>query len=234
MLIIPAIDLQGGQAVRLLQGDYGEKTIYSDDPVSVAQGFEAIGAKYLHVVDLDGAKSGSTINIETIDKIRKSINIPMQLGGGIRNVKTVKMYLELGVDRVILGTIAVSNLGFVAEMLQTHGSARIVIGVDIRQGFVSTAGWLEDSKIHYLDFIEDLKKIGVEYLVVTDISRDGTLTSPNWEIYETIHGINVVVSGGVATEAHIAHAAKHYGVIVGKAHYEGRVDLKKCIQKYQG
>ncbi|MCL2572444.1 MAG: 1-(5-phosphoribosyl)-5-[(5-phosphoribosylamino)methylideneamino]imidazole-4-carboxamide isomerase [Defluviitaleaceae bacterium] len=234
MLIIPAIDLQGGQAVRLLQGDYGKKTVYSNDPVQVAQGFEAMGAKYLHVVDLDGAKAGSTVNLETIRRIRADITIPMQLGGGVRTAETVDMYLnDIGVDRVILGTIAILQPDFVNKMIKQHGPSRIVIGVDVRDGFVSTAGWLTDSQVNYLDFIASLKKIGVEYLVVTDISRDGTLTSPNWDMYEKIEGINIVVSGGVAEENHIAKAAKYYGVIVGKAYYEGRVDLEACIKRYQ-
>jgi len=234
MLIIPAIDLQGGQAVRLLQGDYRKKTVYSHDPVKLAQDFEKMGAKYLHVVDLDGAKTGSTINKEIIQQIRTGISIPMQLGGGIRNTETVDMYLKSGIDRVILGTVAVSNPEFVKALVQKHGCEHIVVGVDIRNGYVSTSGWLEDSKLHYLDFIEVMKKNWVKYLVVTDISRDGTLTSPNWEIYEDIRDINIVVSGGVAIEEHIAQAAQYYGVIVGKAYYEGRVDLKKCIELYQG
>ena len=234
MLIIPAIDLQGGQAVRLLQGDYGKKTIYSHDPIKIAQDFEAMGAKYLHVVDLDGAKAGNTENLETIRRIREGINIPMQLGGGIRNAKTVDMYLnKIGIDRVILGTIAVSKPDFVKEMLSKHGPEKIVVGVDVRSGFVSTSGWLEDSQVEYQEFIKNLISIGVKYTVLTDISRDGTLTSPNWDIYESIKNINVIVSGGVANEAHIAQAEKYYGVIVGKAHYEGRVDLKECIRKYQ-
>jgi len=234
MLILPAIDLQDGQAVRLLQGDYGKKTVYSDNPVKIAQDFEAMGAKYLHVVDLDGAKAGSTINLETIRQIKAGIGIPMQLGGGIRTADTVKMYLEdMGIDRIILGTAAVSQPDFAHKMLEKYDPKRIVVGVDVRQGFVSTAGWLEDSKKHYLDFIQDLKAMGLEYTVVTDISRDGTLTSPNWDMYEAIQGINIIVSGGVADESHMEKAVKYYGVIVGKAHYEGRVDLQKCIQKYQ-
>jgi len=233
VLIIPAIDLQGGQAVRLVQGDYEKKTVYDSDPVKVAQGFEAMGAKYVHVVDLDGAKSGSTVNKESIRRIREAIGIPMQLGGGIRSAETIDMYLAMGINRVILGTIAVSQPEFVAQMVQKHSSKQIVVGVDVRQGYVSTAGWLKDSNLDYLDFIESLKQYGVEYLVVTDISRDGTLTSPNWDMYKKINDINVVVSGGVATEDHISQAANYYAVIVGKAHYEGRVDLEKCIHKYQ-
>jgi len=258
MLIIPAIDLQGGQAVRLLKGDYDRKTVYSHDPVQVAKNFEAMGAKYLHVVDLDGAKAGSTANLETIKRIRAGVNIPMQLGGGVRNAEVVSMYLDdVGVDRVILGTIAVSNPEFVWEMVQKHGPERVVVGVDVRflpdttwatppadsgqtvsskpipaplAGFVATGGWTEDSTVNYLGFIDDLKAMGVKYLVVTDISRDGTLTSPNWDMYEKIRGVNIIVSGGVASEADIEKAAEYYGVIVGKAHYEGRVDLKKCFR----
>jgi phosphoribosylformimino-5-aminoimidazole carboxamide ribotide isomerase len=232
MIILPAIDLQDGQAVRLVQGDYGKKTVYNPDPVKVARTFEDMGAKYLHIVDLDGAKDGSTTNIETIKKIREAIKIPMQVGGGIRNAETVALYLdEVGVNRVILGTAAVSNPDFVKEMLAKHGAEKIVIGVDVRKETVATAGWLSDSRVNYLEFIEELKKFGVQYLVVTDISRDGTLTSPNWEIYKKIEDINVIVAGGVAEEEHLHKASKYYGVIVGKAFYEGKVDLKKCFLK---
>lgn len=229
MLIIPAIDLQGGQAVRLVKGDYGKKTVYDPDPTKVAISFQSMGIEYLHVVDLDGAKEGSTVNLETIIKIRESIDIPMQLGGGIRNAQTVDMYLGLGISRVILGTVAVSQPDFVQEMLETHGSERIVVGVDVRDGTVATSGWLSDSRLGYLDFIQSLMTWGVKYIVVTDISRDGTLTSPNWDMYAKIRGINVIVSGGVASDEHILSASEYYGVIVGKAFYEGRVDLKKCL-----
>ena len=229
-IILPAIDLQNGQAVRLVQGDYGKKTVYNPDPVKVAQEFEEMGAKYLHVVDLDGAKAGSTANLETIRKIRAAINIPMQLGGGIRNAETVAMYLnDIGINRVILGTIAVTEPNFVKEMLSAHGAEKIVVGVDVRNNMVSTAGWLNDSQENYLEFIEKLKNYGVQYLVVTDISRDGTLTSPNWDMYEKISNINVIVSGGVAEESHIKKAADYYGVIVGKAHYENKVNLKALL-----
>lgn len=235
MLIIPAIDLQGGEAVRLVQGDYGKKTVYAANPAEVALGFEGMGAKYLHVVDLDGAKDGNTTNIETIKKIRAAVKMPIQLGGGIRTAETVAMYLdEIGITRVILGTVAVSQPGFVSEIIAAHGAEKIVVGVDVRQGKVSTAGWLDDSDVAYLEFIKNLKQVGVKYLVVTDISRDGTLTSPNWDMYEKIaeiSGINVVVSGGVADESHIQQAAPYYAVIVGKAHYEGKVDLKKCFKQ---
>jgi len=230
--IIPAIDLQNGEAVRLYQGDYAQKTVYSHDPVGLAKQFEAIGAKYLHIVDLDGAKDGNTANLETIRRIRENITIPIQVGGGIRSAETVAMYLDdIGINRIILGTVAVENPDFVGDMVALHGPERIVVGVDVRDGKVAVSGWLQDSDTNYLEFIELLKEIGVKYIVVTDIGRDGTLTSPNWEMYEKIHGINVVVSGGVSGEADVHRARKHYGVIVGKAFYEGRLDLQKLLSK---
>ena len=231
MLIIPAIDLQNGEAVRLYQGDYSQKTVYSSDPAAIALGFQNMGAKYLHLVDLDGAKDGNTANIETIRKIRKAVSIPIQLGGGIRNAETVAMYLdEINIDRVILGTIAVKDPAFVQKMLLHHGAEKIVVGVDVRNGMVSTAGWREDSTVDYLQFIESLKIMGVKYIVATDIIKDGSLTSPNWEMYEQIKGINFVVSGGVSCEADVLRAKDYYAVIVGKAYYEGRIDLEKCLK----
>jgi len=230
MLIIPAIDLQNGEAVRLFQGDYSQKTVYSHDPVAIAQGFQAMGAKYLHLVDLDGAKDGNTANIKTIRNIRKAIDIPIQLGGGIRNAETVDMYLnEIKINRVILGTIAVKDPAFVQEMITTHGPEKIVVGVDVRHNMVSTAGWREDSTTNYLQFIEHLKTMGVKYIVATDIIKDGSLTSPNWDMYEKIKGINFVVSGGVSCERDIEKARDYYAIIVGKAYYEGRIDLKKVL-----
>jgi len=229
-LIIPAIDLQNGEAVRLYQGDYSQKTVYSNDPAAIARGFQDMGAKYLHVVDLDGAKDGNTVNIATIRKIRAAISIPIQLGGGIRNAETVAMYLdEIKIDRVILGTIAIKDPAFVQAMLAKHGAEKIVVGVDVRNGMVSTAGWREDSTVDYLEFIESLKAMGVKYIVATDIIKDGSLTSPNWEMYEKIKGINFVVSGGVSCEADVERARGYYAVIVGKAYYEGRIDLKSCL-----
>ena len=232
MPIIPAIDLQNGQAVRLYQGDYGKKTVYSQNPPALAAKFQQMGAKYLHIVDLDGAKDGNTANLETIRRIREAVTIPLQAGGGIRSKETVALYLEeLQIDRVILGTIAAERPDFVREMLGRYGPERIVVGVDVRDGKVAVGGWLEDSGVHYLSFIEQLKKMGLQYIVLTDIKKDGTLTSPNWELYETVTGLNVVVSGGISSEADIQKARKHYGVIVGKAYYEGVVDLEKILGK---
>ncbi|MCL2372643.1 MAG: 1-(5-phosphoribosyl)-5-[(5-phosphoribosylamino)methylideneamino]imidazole-4-carboxamide isomerase [Defluviitaleaceae bacterium] len=233
MIIIPAIDLIGGEAVRLVKGDYGQKTVYSSKPEELAGQFEAMGAKYLHVVDLEGAKGGGTANLETIRKIRAALSIPMQLGGGVRDAKAAKLYLEdVGINRVILGTVALTKPGFVDEMIAAYGPERIVVGVDAKDGNVATQGWLEGSGVHYLEYIERLKKQGVKYAVVTDIGRDGTLTSPNWDMYESINGMEIIVSGGVACNEDIHRAAGYYGVIVGKAFYEGKVDLKACLAKY--
>ncbi len=239
MLLIPAIDLKNGEAVRLYKGDYNQKTVYSSTPEDIAKAFEAMGAHYLHVVDLDGAKDGQTTNLETIKKIRKAISIPMELGGGIRNMETVDLYLnEVGIDRVILGTAAIHDPLFLKEALKVYGPKRIVVGVDIKDGYVSTSGWLETSQVYYLDFLKVLEEIGVKTIVCTDISKDGTLTGPSFEIYEEIKKnthLDFVVSGGVKGNEDIykVNDLNYYGCIVGKAYYEGKVDLKEVIQCLQ-
>ncbi|MBO6046934.1 MAG: 1-(5-phosphoribosyl)-5-[(5-phosphoribosylamino)methylideneamino]imidazole-4-carboxamide isomerase [Erysipelotrichaceae bacterium] len=235
MIVIPAIDLKDGEAVRLYKGDYGQKTVYSSRPEEIAKGFERMGAKYLHVVDLDGAKDAQATNKETIKRIRDAIAIPMELGGGIRDMATVKMYLEeIGIDRVILGTAALRDRDFLVAALNAYGPDRIVVGVDIKDGYVSTSGWLETSQIYYLDFIDELVELGVTTIVCTDISKDGTLTGPSMPVYAAIHAhspINFVVSGGVkdAQDVYDVNDAGYYGCIVGKAFYEGRIDLKEVI-----
>ena len=239
MLLIPAIDLKNGEAVRLYKGDYNQKTVYSSTPEDIAKAFEAMGAHYLHVVDLDGAKDGQTTNLETIKKIRKAISIPMELGGGIRNMETVDLYLnEVGIDKVILGTAAIHDPLFLKEALKVYGPKRIVVGVDIKDGYVSTSGWLETSQVYYLDFLKVLEEIGVKTIVCTDISKDGTLTGPSFEIYEEIKKnthLDFVVSGGVKGNEDIykVNDLNYYGCIVGKAYYEGKVDLKEVIQCLQ-
>ena len=237
MLVIPAIDLKDGQVVRLYQGDYEQKKIYSYQPEEVAKEFENLGAKYIHIVDLDGAKIGKNMNLEAIKRIRQNVNIPIELGGGIRDKGTVELYLEkLKIDRVILGTVALNNPEFLKEMLQKYGPEKIVVGVDIKEGKISTSGWLDTSKVYYLDFIQELEQIGVKYIIVTDISKDGTLQGPNYEIYQTIKensNIQFVVSGGVKDLQDIRKVSRldYYGCIVGKAYYEGKMDLKKAIEE---
>ena len=218
MLVIPAIDLKDGQAVRLFKGDYNQKTVYSDHPEELAQTFEKAGAIYLHVVDLDGAKDGFAKNLETIKKIRNSTKMKIELGGGIRDLKTVQLYLD--------------------EVGRQYGSEKIVVGVDVKNGFVSTAGWLETSQMPYIEFIQYLEAIGVGYIVATDISKDGTLTGPNFEMYDEIaknSQIQFVVSGGIKDFDNIQKVAQkdYYACIVGKAYYEKKIDLKetiKCLQ----
>lgn len=235
MLVIPAIDLKDGQAVRLYKGDYNQKTVYSNNPEELAKEFETMGAKWLHVVDLDGAKDGKCINLETIKKIKQTTNMAVELGGGIRNMETVALYLdEVGIDRVILGTAAINDPQFLKEAISKYGAKKIVVGVDVKNGYVSTSGWLKTSDVPYLDFIKELEKIGVEYIVVTDISKDGTLQGPNFKMYEQIASvskINFVVSGGIKDKQNILDVAKkdYYACIVGKAYYEGKVDLKEVI-----
>lgn len=240
MILIPAIDLKDGDAVRLYKGDYNQKTVYSSKPEDIALEFEKMGAKYLHVVDLDGAKDGVTTNLETIKKIRKALSIPIELGGGIRNKETVDLYLSgVGIDRVILGTAAIEDSEFLKLALNKYGPEKIVVGVDVKDGYVSTSGWLYTTKVHYLDFLIELEKIGVKYIVCTDISKDGTLSGPSFELYENIHSkssLQFVVSGGIkdATDIYQVNEKDYYGCIVGKAYYEGKVDLKEvltCLQK---
>lgn len=176
MLVLPAIDLQNGEAVRLYKGDYSKRKVYSNKPEELALNFEKMGAKYLHVVDLDGAKDGKCINLETIKKIRENISIPIELGGGIRNEETVELYLKtLGINRVILGTSAINNPDFLKKMINKYGAEKIVIGVDIKDKYIAISGWTETSNIHYIDFINEIEKIGAKYAVITDISKDGTL-----------------------------------------------------------
>lgn len=239
MLVIPAIDLKDGNAVRLYKGDYNQKTVYSNTPWDIAKEFETMGAKFLHVVDLDGAKDAKTSNLETIKKIRDAITIPMELGGGIRNMETVSLYLdEVGIDRVILGTAALQDRSFLETAIKQYGE-KIVVGVDVKNGYVSTSGWLETSEVYYLDFIKELDQLGVKYIVCTDISKDGTLTGPNFKLYQeikTISNINIVVSGGVKDNQDVYQASKegYYGCIVGKAYYEGKINLVEviaCLQK---
>lgn len=235
MIVIPAIDLKDGEAVRLFKGDYNKKTVYSEHPEELAKGFQDMGAKYLHVVDLDGAKNAQATNAETIKKIRQAITIPMELGGGIRTKETVEFYLnEVGVNRVILGTVALHDPAFVKSCIADYGAKRIVVGVDIKNGFVSTSGWLETSEVNYLDFIKELEKIGVKTIICTDISKDGTLSGPSYDVYEQIaknSAIQVVVSGGVKDDDDIYRVNElgYYGCIVGKAYYEGKVHLKEVI-----
>lgn len=222
-IIIPAIDILNGEAVRLYKGDYEQKTAYGN-PLDIAQKFKDIGAKMLHIVDLDGAKSGNTPNFEIIKQI--SSIIPIEVGGGIRSAEAVEKYLQFA-DRIILGTIAVQSPEFVENMVEKYGEERIVVSVDVKDGKIATHGWIEKTELDYIKFINSLP---VKYAIVTDISRDGTLTSPNWEMYQNIKNKSIIVSGGVASNNDVINAKQYYGVIVGKAYYEGKVDLEWLLK----
>lgn len=235
MLILPAIDLKDGEAVRLYKGDYNNKKVYSKEPEKLAVQFEQMGAKIIHLVDLDGAKNGYCANYETIKKIREAVSIKIELGGGIRDKKTVDMYLnELKIDRIILGTAAITDFNFLKEILNDYGSEKIVVGVDIKDNFVSTSGWTKTTNVNYIDFIKELEKIGIKYIIVTDISKDGTLSGPNFELYKKIKentNINFIVSGGIKNKENVLKVANlnYYGCIIGKAYYDGKVDLMEVL-----
>lgn len=233
MNIIPAIDLLGGKAVRLLKGDYDKVTVYSDDPAAVAESFERAGAKYLHVVDLDGAKDGTTANFETIKEIIKKTNLSVEVGGGIRTLERVKKYMDIGVDRVIIGTAAVTDPEFLKKAVSLYGE-RVVVGVDIKDGFVAIKGWLEISELSCKEFCKDLEDVGVKTIICTDISKDGMMSGTNRELYRKLYdefNINIIASGGVSSMEDIAVLSSMglFGAIVGKAIYTGAIDLSDAI-----
>lgn len=238
MELFPAIDLIGGCAVRLVKGDYAQKTVYSDDPAEVARSFAAAGAKYLHVVDLEGAKDGGTPNLDTIKNIVKTGNLLVEVGGGIRSEEVIKKYLDAGVFRVILGTAAVQNPAFLEEMVQKYGE-KIAVGVDIKDGMVAIKGWTEVSAESCFDFCEKLQKIGVKTIICTDISKDGLLSGTNLELYKELSekfSVDIVASGGVTTLDDVKKLADMgmYGAILGKALYTGNIDLKAAVELTKG
>lgn len=232
MKIFPAIDLRGGKAVRLYQGDYDQMTVYHDDPVGVARQFKEAGASNLHVVDLDGARDGQLVNFRTIRSIVEEGGLFVEVGGGIRDEERIRQYLDLGVGRVILGTVAVTNVPFLREMVKKYGE-RIAVGVDARDGMVAINGWKTVTDVESYAFCEQLRDMGVKCVIYTDISRDGGLKGTNMEVYEklcTIEGLEITASGGISflweieKLRNIAHSA-----ILGKAIYTGALDLKQAI-----
>lgn len=234
MELFPAIDLIGGCAVRLVKGDYAQKTVYSETPVEVARSFAEAGARYLHVVDLEGAKNGGTPNLETIKNIVETDGLLVEVGGGIRSEEVIKKYLDVGVFRVILGTAAVQNPAFLEEMVQKYGE-KIAVGVDIKDGMVAIKGWTEVSCESCFDFCEKLQKIGVKTIICTDISKDGLLSGTNLELYKVLSekfSVDIVASGGVTTLEDVKKLSDMglYGAILGKALYTGNIDLKAAVQ----
>lgn len=233
MELFPAIDLIDGCAVRLVKGDYAKKTIYSENPAAVARSFAAAGAKYLHVVDLEGAKDGGTPNLETIRTIVAKSGLLVEVGGGIRSEEVIKTYLDAGVFRVILGTAAVQNPAFLEEMVRKYGE-KIAVGVDIKDGRVAIKGWTEVSEESCFAFCEKLQKIGVKTIICTDISKDGLLSGTNLELYRQLSEkckVDIVASGGVTTLDDVKRLAemKLTGAILGKALYTGNIDLAAAV-----
>ena len=234
MLIFPAIDLYGGKAVRLYKGDYQNMTIYSDDPLSVARDFVAAGATCIHMVDLEGARDGTTPNLAIVRDIANKTPLFTEIGGGIRSMETVRAYLEAGVDRVILGTAAVTDPDFLKEALAEYGE-RIAVGVDIKDGKVAIRGWLETAEDDALTFCEKMQALGVRTIISTDISKDGAMMGANHELYRTLaekFDLQIVASGGVSSldDVKKLRVLNLYGAIIGKAYYTGAIDLKEAIE----
>ena len=234
MLIYPAIDLYGGKAVRLYKGDYAQMTVYHDKPVEVAKDFLRCGATHIHLVDLEGAKSGTTPNFETVAAIKKETGAFCEIGGGIRTMDTIERYLSAGIDRVILGTAAVTEPGFVEAAVAKYGE-KIAVGIDIKDGFVAIKGWTERSEEKAMDFCAKMEQRGVKTLICTDISKDGAMQGTNHGLYRSLSeqfGMNIIASGGVSSIEDVARLAQLqiHGAIVGKAYYTGAIDLAKAIE----
>ena len=233
MIILPAIDILDGKAVRLYQGDYATAEKVALDPVIAAKEFEAAGAKYLHLVDLSGAKSGKTDGYETIRKIADAVDMKIEVGGGIRNLDTVKMYLEGGIDRVILGSAAVNDKDMLVKAVELYGD-RIIVGIDARNGKVSVSGWTSDSDIDYIDMAKECEKIGVKNIVFTDISRDGSLKGPNTDMLARLSksvSCDITASGGIKTADDISKLKEMglYAAICGKSLYSGTLSLTEAL-----
>lgn len=234
MILYPAIDLFEGKAVRLFKGDYAQMTVYSHDPAAIAEDFRAAGATHMHVVDLEGAKSGETPNLETILSVKARGGLFVEVGGGIRSMKVIEKYLSAGIDRVILGTAAVTAPGFVKEAVAVYGD-RIAVGIDIRDGFVAIKGWTERSTRTAAEFCEEMQEAGVRTLICTDISRDGAMQGANHALYQALGArfpMNFIASGGVSSMEDVLRlkAGGLSGAIIGKAYYTGAIDLKQAIR----
>ncbi len=235
MLIFPAIDLIDGEAVRLLKGDYAQKTVYSTDPVSVALDFKKQGASCVHLVDLDGAKSGETPNFDTVCRIKKETGLFCEIGGGVRSMDVIEKYTSAGLDRVILGTAAVTSEGFVQEAVRQFGE-KIAVGIDIKDGCVAIKGWTQSSGLDAFAFCKTMQDIGVETLICTDISKDGAMKGTNRELYKALSAqfsMNITASGGVSTMDDVRTLRKMnlYGAIIGKAYYTGAIKLAEAIRE---
>ena len=233
MNVFPAIDLYDKKAVRLYKGDYNQMTVYSERPWEIAIDFEAKGAKFIHVVDLEGAKTGETPNLEIVKKIAESTNLFLEIGGGIRDMKTVETYLSNGASRVILGTSAVNDEAFLTEAVSKYGE-KIAVGADVKDGYIAIKGWIEKSEYDAFDFCGKMQKIGVKTIICTDISKDGAMKGANHELYKSLSekfDMQIVASGGVSSIEDVKklRALDIYGAIIGKAYYTGAIDLAEAL-----
>lgn len=233
MIIFPAIDIKDNKCVRLLQGDFDKVNVYGNDPSLMAKKWEDKGAKFLHMVSLNGARGEGNVNDESIKKLLSTVNIPIQMGGGIRSKERVKELLDLGVDRVILGSVAIKDKELLKDLISQY-KEKIVVSVDAKNGKVATQGWEEVSDVNSLDFCKELEEMGVKTIVYTDISKDGMMIGPNFDIYEKLSketNLDIIASGGVTSIEDVKKlkAMDLYGVIIGKSLYENKIDLKEVL-----
>ncbi len=238
MRLFPAVDIKNGQCVRLRQGSFQDVLVYSDSPLKIAKQWEADGASFIHIVDLDGALVGHSVNDDVIRSIVSEVHVPIQVGGGIRTIKDIENKLNLGIERVIIGTKAVKDPAFIKEAVLTFGARRIVIGIDAKDGMVAIEGWEKVSSFQAVAMALDMKKLGVKTIVYTDISKDGMLQGPNIEYTRELAeatGLNIIASGGVSSmkDLELLEENKIYGAIIGKALYESRIDLKQAVALYE-
>ena len=234
MHIFPAIDLYDKKAVRLLKGDYAQMTVYSETPMEIARDFEAAGAKFIHMVDLEGARDGSTPNLSVVADVAQNTSLLVEIGGGIRDMETVETYLTAGVSRVILGTAAVNDEAFLRAAVAKHGE-KIAVGADVKDGYIAIKGWLEQSAFTLEDFLSKMQALGVKTVICTDISKDGAMKGTNRELYRQLaekFSMDIVASGGVSTMEDIRALSEMnlYGAIIGKAYYTGAINLKEAIE----
>ena len=234
MILFPAIDLYERKAVRLYKGDYQNMTVYSENPIEVARDFEAAGATHIHMVDLEGAKSGETPNLSIVEQVARETSLFVEIGGGIRTMETVERYLAAGVSRVILGTAAVNDEAFLTAAVNTYGD-KIAVGADVKDGYIAIKGWLETSAVTLEAFLEKMQGIGVKNVICTDISRDGAMRGTNLALYRELsrkYSLDITASGGVSSLEDVRQLRQMdlYGAIIGKAYYTGAIDLKEALE----
>ena len=234
MIIFPAIDLFDKKAVRLFKGDYQNMTVYSDNPIEIARDFENSGATHIHMVDLEGAKDGTTPNIDIVSQVANETGLFVEIGGGIRDMATVDKYLQAGVGRVILGTAAVTDSEFLKAAVEKYGD-KIAVGADVKDGYIAIKGWLEKSQVTLENFLSQMQEIGVKYIICTDISKDGAMRGTNLELYRELsqkYSMCITASGGVSSLDDVKELRKMdiYGAIIGKAYYIGAINLKDALE----